>query len=168
MKRGFVRLWLFASALWFTGCALILAFHIFVEPACYKLFTASFINPLPEDKRAIVQEIQQKLVEKPLCDDIQPYLLLTLERLAKEGVATQVSIQWQETRGWSGDTRSSIGILDGKEITVVEIQKEVRDAVRKDRFQANIWLMYIALAVPIPILLIGGGIFWVVSGFKPK
>ena len=168
MKRGFTRLWVFTSALWFTGCVLLLAWRIFGEPACYFVYTVSFVDPVPENDRAHVQEIKEKLIGQPLCGDTTPPLLLTLERLAKEGAATQISFQWQEPEGWSGETRSWIGILDGKEIKIPAIQEQVRNNVRKERLPANMWLVYIGVAVPLVLLVIGSGVFWVISGFQRK
>jgi hypothetical protein len=128
----------------------------------------SFVDPVPENDRPHVQEIKESLIGKPLCGDITPPLLLTLERLAKEGVATQISFQWQEPEGWSGETRSWIGILEGKEITIPTIQEHVRDNVRKVRLPENMWLVYIGVVVPLVLLVIGSGVFWVISGFKRK
>ena len=128
----------------------------------------SFVDPVPENNRAAVQEIKEKLIGKPICGDATPPPLLTLERLAREGVATQISFQWQEPEGWSSETRSWIGILEGKEITIPAIQEEVRDNVRKERLPANMWLVYIGVAVPLVLLVIGSGAFWVISGFKRK
>ena len=105
MKRGFVRLWVLASILWLAICALLLGWRISAEPPCYSLFTASFVEPIPENNRAIV------LVGKPICGNATPPLLWTLQSLAKEGVATQISFQWRETAGWSADTSSFIDIL---------------------------------------------------------
>jgi hypothetical protein len=93
MKRGFFRLWVFLSALWMTGCVATLSFRIFAEPACYALATVSFSNPIPEKNREIVEHIKQNLVDKTICGDTTPSLLLTLEQFAKEGIATQVSYQ---------------------------------------------------------------------------
>jgi hypothetical protein len=41
VKRGFIRLWVFASALWLTGCLLLFAWRTFGEPACYFSGTAN-------------------------------------------------------------------------------------------------------------------------------
>jgi hypothetical protein len=165
MKSGSFRLWVFASALWIAGCAATLAFRIYAEPACYALFTLSFVNPIPEEDREIVREIQQKLVGKPICGEALPSLLLTLDGLAKKGVATQVAFQWQESGGWSSDTHALIDVLNGKEISIAAIRQEVREAVKTDRLGANIWLAYV-VGVPILVFLIGIGLYWVFAGFK--
>ena len=147
---------------------LLFAWRTFGEPACYSLYTVSFVNPIPENRRAVVQEIKEKLIGKPICGDTRPSPLLTLEGLAKEGVAYQVSFQWQETRGWSAEIGSLMGLLNGNEIRISTIQEQVREEVRKERLTANMWLAYIGVAVPLILLIIGSGVFWVISGFKRK
>jgi hypothetical protein len=157
-----------ASALWIVGCAAIFAFHLYAQPVCYAIFTASFVDPVPEKDRALVQDIQQNLVNKPICGDAQPSLLLSAERLAKEGVLKQISFQWHESAGWSSDYRAWIEILEGDGIQIAAIQHTVRDYVRLDRLRADVWLAYVAVGAPIIAFLIGVGMFWIIAGFQPS
>jgi hypothetical protein len=166
MKRGFFRLWVLASAFWITGCAATIAFRVYSKPACYALFSVAFVDPIPEKNRELAKDIEQSLVGKSICDDASPSSLLSLERLAKEGVAKQVSLQWQESGGWSVDIHARIHLLEGKDINVATIQREVRDIVRADGLRANLWLVYFGIGLPILTFLTGLGIFWVFAGFS--
>ena len=166
MKRGFFRLWVLASAFWIAGCAATIAFRIYLEPACYALFTVTFVDPIPEKNRELAKNIQQNLVGKSICGDAKPSSLLTLEGLAEEGVAKQISLQWQESGGWSSDIHALIDVLEGKDINVATIQREVRESVRADRLRANLWLVYFGVGLPILTFLTGLGIFWVFAGFS--
>jgi hypothetical protein len=165
-RRGMFRLWVLASILWFLGCAGVFAFRVYAEDACYRVFTISRGDQVSPSDQDLITTISDEATSRQFCGSEQNSSLITLESKAHEGSITQVSFQWLEADGWSGERAAMIDLLNGKDITLSTIQKRVGSYVHASRRQHSHWVLGVGAAVPVIVLLLALGVIWVTAGFR--
>ncbi|MGC2459276.1 MAG: hypothetical protein WA435_14930 [Gallionellaceae bacterium] len=116
----------------------------------------------------VIDHLREEANSREYCGKAQYSILVTLEQLAKQGVVTQIGIQWLEPRGWTFNDFELLDILESRDITAETILRRVDEYVHAARVRSFIsWGIGVA-AVSLAALLLGLGVAWVRRGFQRK
>lgn len=116
-KPGWMRLWLLLSVVVLSAAALWSAYFVWGADACRKVLTVSIAETAASDQRSLAHSIESKVASQPHCGTNVNSDFLTLDSLAKQGTVTQIAVEWLEPGGWTAETRGTIDILNGREIS---------------------------------------------------
>ncbi len=164
-KAGWFRLWVVASAV-VLGVALAWsAYFVWGEAACRKLLTVSIAESAPPDQRSLAQSVESKLSQQHCGSNLNSDFL-TLDALVKQGVVTQVAVEWLEPGGWTADARGTIDILNGSEISAERVVARSAAYVREARLKAVGPFIATAVGLCLAAFVIGLGVGWVRAGFR--
>ena len=165
-KAGWMRLWLVVSVVVLSAASIWSAYFVWGADACRKLLTVSIAETAATDRRSLAQSIESKVTSQPHCGRNVNSDFLTLDSLAKQGTVTQIAVEWLEPGGWTADTRGTIDILNGREISAEELIARSTKYVREARLKYVGPLLAAVAALCVGALLIGLGIAWARAGFR--
>ncbi len=163
---GWVRLWVMLSVLVMSAALLWSAYFVWGTETCRKFLTVSVADSAPPDKRSLAQPIEARLVSQAHCGMRVNSDLLTLEGLAKDGAVVQVAFEWLEPGGWTAESRGTIEILDGPEISAAQLIARSTQHVRESRIKYLVPVLATVAGVCVGALLLGLGVAWVRRGFR--
>src|SRR5262249_19083468 len=145
------------------------SFYIWGSDVKYRLFTLNIADTADAKDRQLAEGVKQEATTRAFTGSPRNYsALLTLEDLAKRGVTTQISFEWLEPDGWSGEAHSQIEILNKNEIKTSEINSRVSTHVHLARLRRAVVFISLAVGVSVAALACGIGVAWVVQGFAKK
>lgn len=165
-KTGWLRLWVLLSALVLCAGLIWSAYFVWGADACRKFLTVSITETAAPDQRSLAQSIQSKFTSQPHCGWNVNSDFLTLDSLAKDGTVTQVAVEWLEPGGWTADTRGTIDILNGQDISGKELIARSTKYVREARLKYVGPLLATIVGLCIGALLLGLGVGWARAGFR--
>ena len=164
-SSGWFRTWVVAVLALLAVFLALAAYVLWGQDTCYRLVTISAAEKMSSENTALVAHLRKKAETLTYCGRTQFSALLTLEGLAKDGVVTQVGMQWQEPRGWSFGDFETLDVLEPEEIRVSVMLARMHEYVFSARLRLlGIWLAWFT-AISIALLSLGIGIAWVRRGF---
>jgi hypothetical protein len=96
--RGWMRLWLVATAVLLGGVAIAAAYYVRGVDACYRFVSVSVAaDKASQADQQLVDSVKNDATTKVFCGTTEWSTVLTLEGLAQRGVVTQVGFQMAGT-----------------------------------------------------------------------
>lgn len=164
-SSGWFRVWVVGVLTLFAVFLALAVYVLWGQATCYRFVTISALEKTSSENTVLVAHLQKETETRTYCGRTEFSALLTLEQLAKDGVVTQVGMQWQEPRGWSFSDLETLDILEPKEIRASLMHSRMHDYVFVARLRLlGVWLACLA-AFSVALLLLGVGIAWVRRGF---
>jgi len=167
MNRGWWRLWLFLSTIWFFGWAVYGYSKIWLPAVCFSFASVSVAEKIPPDQKAHVEDTQKKARSGKICEDNTWPSLLNIEGLAKDKLVSQVGVQWLGPSGWSLE-RGTLDVFNEGEITSEIILRRITSIVYRERLEALYLTIVVVASIPFVFLLVGIGFSWVRKGFRAR
>jgi hypothetical protein len=165
LKTGWLRLWIVAMCSILVAALTASAIYVWGTPIAYRFVTVSISDQASPEDRKLAESMKQEAITKTFQGKIEYSPVLTLEDLAKRGVVTQVSFQWLEPSGWSGDEHDQIDIVwNREEIKTSEIIRRASRNIHRARVRRAATYVSPVLPVCVAALLLGVGVAWIRKG----